>query len=257
MKKSEIKKIPKKIDTMSCATDEGRKMTLIQHFSELRRRVIYVLLIFSVLFGGGWILSPILQQFLSQPLLSIWANGSMLYTGLTDGLMIQFQLATLFAIVGTLPVLLWHVWAFVGAGLKQNEKKFIAPVLIVSPLLFISGAAFAFYVLFPVAFKFFVELNGAAPVPTAFLPAMKDYLSLTISLLKIFGIAFQLPLVLVVLNRLGLLSRAATIRSRRYTIVVIFIAAAILTPTSDIVSQFMLAIPLWILFEASIWFMKK
>ncbi len=236
---------------------QAPKMTLMQHFAELRRRVMYVLLIFLVLFGIGWFLAPSMQKFLAEPLMDVWPNGKMLYTGLADGLMIKFDISTLFAMVGTIPVVLWHVWAFVSAGLKRKEKRFIAPILIISPLLFVSGAAFAFYVMFPVAFKFFVDLNQSAPVPTTFLPAVKDYLSLTISLLKIFGIAFQLPLVLVLLNRLGILSRAATIKSRRYTIVVIFIAAAIITPTSDIVSQCMLAVPLWALFELSILFMKK
>jgi sec-independent protein translocase protein TatC len=231
-------------------------MTLLQHFAELRRRVMWVALIFCVAFGIGWLLIPTMQEFLTGPLMSVWPNGTMLYTGLADGLMIQFSLATLFALVATVPAVLWHIWAFVAPGLHAGEKKFIAPILILSPLLFVAGAAFAFYILFPWAFAFFVELNESAPVPTAFLPAMTDYLSFSIELLKAFGIAFQLPLVMVLLNRIGLLSRRAAIKSRRYAIVGIFIVAAILTPP-DIVSQCVLAAPLILLFEISILFMKK
>lgn len=233
-----------------------KRMTLMQHFSELRRRILWVFLIFALAFGLGWFVGPYMQEFLTQPLLNVWPDGELLYTGLSDGLMIQFSLATLVAILITLPVLLWHFWAFVSPGLHDNEKKFILPSLILSPVLFITGAAFAFYILFPVVFKFFVELNQSSPVPSILMPAVKDYLSFAIGLLKIFGIAFQLPLVLVLLNRLGILPRAAIVKFRRYAVVFIFVIAAILTPP-DIVSQTMLAIPLWALFELSILFMKK
>lgn len=233
-----------------------KKMTLLQHFAELRRRVLWLLLFFVIAFGIGWVVAPYLQEFLSMPLLSIWPDGTMLYTGLADGLMIQFSLSTLFAMFVSAPVLLWHVWAFVSPGLHGPERKIIAPMLIASPVLFLTGMAFAFYVLFPVAFKFFIELNNSSPVPAMLLPAVRDYLGFAIRLLKAFGIAFQLPLVLIMLNRVGVLSRATIIKSRRYAVVGIFVLSAILTPP-DIVSQCMLALPLWALFEISLLFMKK
>ncbi len=232
------------------------KQTLIQHFSELRRRVLWTALVFAVAFVAGWFLSPYALQFLSAPLMSVWPDGVMLYTGLADGLMIQFSVAGLFAMVATMPALLWHIWAFVAPGLKKGEKNIIAPILILSPVLFIVGTAFAFYILFPVVFKFFVDLNQSSPVPSVLLPAIKEYLVFAIGLLKIFGVAFQMPLVLVLLNRLGILSRAAVIKSRRYAIVGIVILAAILTPP-DIVSQVMLAIPMLALFEISVLFIRK
>lgn len=232
------------------------KMTLMQHFSELRRRVLWVFLIFAVGFGLGWFVAPYLQEFLTAPLMSVWPDGAMLYTGLADGLLIQFNLATLVALLISLPALLWHIWAFVSPGLHKKEKVFIVPVLILSPVLFLLGAAFAFYILFPVVFKFFVDMNQASPVPSIMLPAARDYLSFAIGLLKVFGIAFQMPLILVLLNRLGILSRASVVKFRRYAVVFIFVIAAILTPP-DIVSQTMLAIPMWALFEISIFFMKK
>jgi sec-independent protein translocase protein TatC len=232
------------------------KMTLMQHFAELRRRILWVFAIFAGAFCLGWMVAPHLQEFLTSPLMSVWPDGAMLYTGLADGLMIQFSLATTVAILAALPAALWHVWAFAAPGLRSNEKRFIMPILILSPVLFFVGAAFAFYILFPVAFKFFISLNQSSPVPSVLLPAVKDYLSFAIGLLKVFGIAFQMPLVLVLLNRLGILPRAVVVRARRYAIVVIFLVAAVLTPP-DVVSQTLLAIPMWALFEASILFMRK
>ncbi len=246
----------KKKKTVSNHESPTARMTLMQHFAEMRRRVLWLLIIFCAAFGIGWFVAPYLQEFLTEPLMSVWPNGTMLYTGLADGLLIQFSLATLVAILISLPALLWHVWGFVAPGLHKNEKRLIMPILILSPVLFITGAAFAFYILFPLAFKFFVEMNQASPVPSVLLPAMKDYLSFAIGLLKVFGIAFQLPLVMVLLNRLGILSRATVVKSRRYAIIGIFVVAAILTPP-DIVSQCLLAIPMWGLFELSILFMKK
>lgn len=232
-----------------------KKMTLLQHFTELRRRILWIALWFLGAFIMGWVLSPMIQQFLTGPLLSVWPDGALIYSGLTDGLMIQFSLAGLFGLLVVLPVVLWHVWAFVAPGLKQNEKRFIWPILIMSPLLFLLGAGFAFFFLLPVVFKFFVELNQSAPVPAVLLPAVRDYLGFAIGLLKVFGVAFQLPLLLVLLNRIGVLSRARAVAMRRYAIVLIVIVAAILTPP-DIVSQIMLAVPMWGLFEISIFFMR-
>ncbi|MDE6478394.1 MAG: twin-arginine translocase subunit TatC, partial [Alphaproteobacteria bacterium] len=180
-----------------------KRMTLMQHFAELRRRVLWTFLIFACAFAVGWVAAPWVQNFLTAPLLAVWPDGELLYTGLADGLMIQFSLATLVALLVATPAVLWHVWAFVAPGLHANERRVIWPVLILSPILFLLGAGFAFYVLFPVAFRFFIELNLASTVPAVIMPAMRDYLSFTIGLLKIFGVAFQLPLVLVLLNRVG------------------------------------------------------
>lgn len=232
------------------------KMTLMQHFAEFRRRVVWIALVFAVAFGVGWWASGALQNFLTSPLMTVWPDGTMLYTGLADGLMIKFSLSTLVALMVVAPVALWHMWAFAAPGLRENERRFIWPVLVLSPVLFLAGAAFAFYVLFPVAFKFFVDLNQSAPVPSILMPAAREYLTFAIGLLKVFGIAFQLPLVLVLLNRAGVLPRRVAQRMRRYAIVLIAIAAAVMTPP-DIVSQILLAVPMWALFEISILFMRR
>ncbi len=233
-----------------------KHMTLVQHFSELRRRILWVALIFVLAFAGGWYVAPVLQDFLTAPLLSVWGDGTLLYTGVSDGFMIRFSLATMFALIVVLPIILWHVWAFVAPGLKKDERRLIWPLLVASPLLFLAGAGFAFYFLFPVVFRFFVELNQSAPVPSVLLPVARDYLAFAIGMLKVFGVAFQFPLLMILLNKIGILSRSAVLRMRRYAIVLIVVAAAILTPP-DVVSQVMLALPMWVLFEISILFMRR
>ena len=233
-----------------------KNMTLLQHFSELRRRILWVLLFFLLAFVCGWYVSPMLQDFLTAPLLSVWNEGTLLYTGLSDGLMIQFSLATLFALIIVLPVMLWHAWAFIAPGLKKNERRLIWPMLVASPVLFLLGAGFAFYFLFPVVFRFFVELNQSSLVPSMLMPVARDYLSFAIGMLKVFGVAFQLPLVMILLNKIGVLPRSRVLKVRRYAIVLIIVAAAILTPP-DVVSQIMLALPMWALFEVSILFMRR
>lgn len=233
-----------------------KQMTIMQHFAEMRRRILWTLLIFVCAFFVGIYLSPLIQGFLTVPLLKVWNTGTFLYGGLSDGLMISFSLGFTFALFVSLPVVLWHVWAYVAPGLKNKERDFIWPFLIASPLLFLTGAAFAFWVLFPVVFKFFVQLNLSTPVPAVILPAARDYLGFAIGLLKVFGIAFQLPLIMVLMNRIGLLKRNAVINFRRYAIVIIVVVAAILTPP-DVVSQILLAVPLWLLFELSILFMRR
>ena len=232
-----------------------KRMTLGQHFAEIRRRILWTFAVFVLTLIMGWYLSPWLQDVLTAPLFNVWPEGALLYTGIADGLMIRFSLSVLFGLFITTPFALSQVWFFVAPGLHKKERTFVWPILIASPLLFLLGACFAFYVLFPFVFGFFIELNQSAPVPAVVLPTATDYLSFAIGLLKVFGIAFQLPLVLVLLNRVGILSRERALKMRRYAIVLIVVAAAILTPP-DVVSQILLALPMWGLFEISLLFMR-
>ena len=233
-----------------------KQMTMMQHFAELRRRILWTLVVFVCAMIFGWYISPLVQDFLTAPLIDIWPDGALLYSGLTDGLMIRLSLAFVVALGVTIPVGLWQVWAYVAPGLKQKERNFIFPILILSPVLFVVGAGFAFWVLIPFVCRFFLELNESAPVPSLILPVARDYLSFSIGLLRVFGIAFQLPLVMILLNRMGVLSRGSVVKMRRYAIVLIVIAAAVLTPP-DIVSQILLALPMWALFEVGVLFMRR
>lgn len=232
------------------------KMTLLQHFAELRRRILWCAVIFVFAFALGWVVSPYIELFLVKPLMGVWQNTMLLYTGINDGLMIQFSLATLVALIITVPCLMWHTWAYVAPGLHKNERQFLIPIFVFSPVLFLMGAAFAFYILFPFVFKFFIDLNESALIPNVLLPSVRGYLSFCIDLLKVFGLAFQLPLVLIGLNRAGVLSKQMAIKARRYVIIAVFVIAAMLTPP-DVVSQILLALPMWGLFEISILFMRR
>ena len=233
-----------------------KKMTIMQHFAELRRRILWIVACFVIAFVGGWFVAPYVQSFLTAPLIDVWDDAQMLYTGITDGLMVQLSIALLVAIMLTTPFALYQIWKYIAPGLHKNERRFVISIFVFSPLLFVLGVAFAFYMLFPFVFRFFIELNESAPVPAVIMPAVRDYMTFAIGLLKVFGIAFQLPLVLILLNRAGVLSRARVVAMRRYAIIFIVIAAAILTPP-DIVSQILLAVPMLALFEISILFMKN
>ena len=135
------------------------RMTIGQHLSELRRRILWTLLVFILALIIGWYVSPYLQELLVQPLLNVWPDGELLYTGLADGLMIRFSLSVLFGLFFTTPFALWQIWAYVAPGLHKSERSIIWPILIASPILFLVGAAFAFYILFPFVLSFFIELN--------------------------------------------------------------------------------------------------
>ena len=112
------------------------KMTMMQHFAELRRRILWTLCVFVFAFVFGWVVAPYVESFLIQPLLNVWHRAALLYTGLTDGLMIQFSLATLIALIITVPVALWNIWAYIAPGLHKNEKQFLIPIFLFLPLLF-------------------------------------------------------------------------------------------------------------------------
>jgi sec-independent protein translocase protein TatC len=118
------------------------KMTMLQHFSELRRRILWCALVFVLAFVFGWVISPYTELFLTQPLLNVWDDTTLLYTGLSDGLMIQFSLATLVALIITIPVGLWHIWAFMAPGLHKNEKQFFVPIFLFLQQLTTIGAIF-------------------------------------------------------------------------------------------------------------------
>lgn len=233
-----------------------KKMTLMQHFSELRRRILFVVVGFLAAFAIGWYVSDWLLEFIVAPLINVWTDGVLMYSGLTDGLMLRLSLAALFGLLVIIPLGLWNLWAFVAPGLKKQERKLIWPVLFLSPVLFLLGAAFAFYLLFPIVFNFFVQLNQVVDMPVIMLPDARSYVAFAIGMLKVFGVVFQLPLILVLMNRIGVLPRSRVVAMRRYAIVLIVVVAAVLTPP-DVVSQLMLAIPMWILFEISILFMRN
>jgi sec-independent protein translocase protein TatC len=228
-----------------------QKMTLMQHFRELKRRAAWSVLFFLAAFAGGFYAAPAMQRLIMAPLLSVWGDAMMIYTGIQDSLTIQISLAGLFALALSLPFLLYQLWAYVRPALKPNEKKIALPLLFMSPVLFLSGAAFAYFFLLPLMFGFFISIGSDS---VSLLPNAKNYLSFSIGMLEAFGFAFQLPLVLVLLNRAGVLSKRQILSATRYIIVGIFVLSAVLTPP-DVISQIALSLPLVVLFGLSFLFM--
>lgn len=251
---------------MSDAIDEidGSKAPLMDHLIELRRRLLVSIAALVVAFAIAFTQSKTIFAFLVQPL--VRAEGGhhtqLIYTKLYEAFFVEVKVAAFAALCLAFPVIANQLWAFVAPGLYRNEKRAFLPFLIMTPVLFTAGAALAYYIVAPISFRFFLKFddNGAATgfAQTA-LPTMNDYLSLIMHFMAGFGIAFLLPVLLMLLERAGIVSRTQLKAGRRYAIVGAFVVAAILAPP-DVLSQALLAIPLIALYEASIigiWFSER
>ena len=172
----------------------------------------------------------------------------MIATAVTTPFIVPLKVAMLAAVVISLPYTLYQAWAFIAPGLYQHEKRFIAPLVIVSTLLFLVGMAFAYFLVFPVVFGF---IAGSAPQGVAVMTDIGNYLDFVITLFMAFGIAFEVPIVVVALVKFGFTSVEQLKEARSYVIVGAFVVGAIFTPP-DVLSQIMLAVPLWLLYEAGI-----
>lgn len=223
--------------------------TFISHLLELRNRllriVIGLLLITVVLFP----FANDIYHFLAMPLLhSLPAGGQMIATGVTSPFFVPMKVVLLAACVISLPHTLYQVWAFVVPGLYAHERRMIWPLISASTLLFLCGMAFAYFAVFPVVFGF---ISSSAPDGVAVMTDIGNYLDFAISLFIAFGLAFEVPVAVVLLVMAGAVSVAQLREARAYVIVGAFVLGAIFTPP-DVISQFMLAIPLWLLYEAGI-----
>lgn len=229
---------------------------LLAHMVELRKRLIYSMLAIITGFAGCYVFAPEIYGFLVRPLAE--ASGDehrrLIYTGLTEAFVTYVKLALWAGCFVAFPVIAAQIWLFVAPGLYRSERKAFLPFLAASPVLFAAGAALAYYLVFPLAWKFFLGFEvPSAPnsLPIQLEARVSEYLSLSMTIIFAFGLAFQLPVALVLLTRIGLLSAAKLSKFRRYAVVIIFIVAAVLTPP-DVVSQISLAIPLMLLYEISI-----
>ncbi len=230
-------------------------MTFIEHLEEFRKRLIVCIVAVIVGFGIAWNFAEKLFKLLLYPLLPLLDkyHGELIYTGLTEPFMLYLKISLLFGGLLAAPVIFYEIWAFISPGLKVQEKKYAVPFIFFSTFFFVGGALFGFLVVFPFAFKYFLSLTAS------FFSAkisIQEYFGFACRVLLAFGLVFEFPIVAVILARIGILDEKFLRKYRKYSIVIIFIAAAVLTPGPDPISQICLAIPLLILYELSIFLVK-
>ncbi|MDD9901719.1 MAG: twin-arginine translocase subunit TatC [Alphaproteobacteria bacterium] len=235
-------------------------MSMITHLTELRRRLIYCMIALGLASALAYSFATDIYAFLIRPLEGALhgEDRRMIYTGLAEAFVTYLKLSIFAGAFITMPFILYQIWRFVAPGLYKNEKRAFLPFLVATPALFFAGGAFVYYAVVPMAWRFFAgfETGGAETgLPIQLEARVGEYLSFIMSLIFSFGICFQLPVLLTLLGRAGIVSAAAVAQKRRFAIVGVLVAAAIFTPP-DIVSQICLAIPLMGLYEISIWLMR-
>jgi sec-independent protein translocase protein TatC len=237
---------------------EASRAPLLEHLREFKQRIIIATVAWMVGFALSYWYVQEIYGFLMQPLADSLQQGEsrrLIYTSLPETFLTYIRLSAFAGLFLAFPVIAAQIYGFLSPGLYRNERRALLPYLIASPLLFVAGAALAYYQVFPLAWKFFLSfetgLGGATPLPIELDAKVSDYLALVMQLLIAFGLSFQMPIILTLLAQIGVVSAAGLARTRRYALVVIVIVAAILTPP-DVFSQIALAAPLYLLYEISI-----
>ena len=231
------------------STLEPLSDSFISHLVELRNRVLRAVLAVAAIFVGLFPFAKDLYTLLAQPLLStLPKGGQMIATDVVGVFFVPVKVTMLAAFLIALPYVLYQMWAFVAPGLYSHEKKLVAPLVMVSTLLFLAGMSFAYFLVFPVVFA---AMTAFTPEGVSWMTDINKYLDFVLTLFVAFGVTFEVPVAVVVLARLGVVSVAQLKEARPYVIVGAFIIAAVVTPP-DVVSQFMLAMPLWLLYELGV-----
>ena len=220
--------------------------SISSHLLELRSRLIRVIICLGVLFIAGIPFASEIYGFVASPLLTILPEGSsMIATQVTSPFMAPIKLVLFAALLITMPYLFYEVWMFMSPGLYKNEKTFVMPLMITTIILFTAGIAFAYFIVCPIIFKFFI---ASAPNSIQVMTDISQYLNFIIKLVFAFGIAFEIPVATFLLIKSGIVKKDSLIKSRPYLIILFFVIGMLLTPP-DIFSQLFLALPMWLLFE--------
>lgn len=230
--------------------DEPEKpMTLLDHLGELRSRLVRGFVAVLIAFFGCYSFAKELFHALSQPLLAVMpADAKFIYTGVAEGFFVDLKVGFVAALFVASPYLFYQIWAFVAPGLYEEEKRYAIPLALCSAVFFIGGAAFCYLVVFPFAFTFFLSYSTESIVAML---SISEYLSFALKMLIAFGLIFEMPLFAFFLSRMGLITAQKMRRARKYSVLGVFIVAAILTPP-DVFSQILMAIPMLLLYEISI-----
>jgi len=233
------------------------KAPLLDHLIELRRRLLYAVMALVVACIIGFCFADQIFDFLARPLADAFGGregAKLVYTKLYEAFFVKLKVAMFAGFFVSFPFIANQIWLFIAPGLYRHEKKALLPFLFATPVLFLLGAALAYYFVMPAAFRFFLSFehhDTLGGISQEALPAMGDYLSLVMHMVFAFGFSFLLPVLLVLLARVGIVSLETLVKGRRYAIVIAFAIAAVVTPP-DVISQLMLAIPLCLLYEISI-----
>jgi sec-independent protein translocase protein TatC len=229
--------------------NEEEKQPFAAHRDELRKRLIVCLAAVGIGFVACYFFKVELFYILVAPLQKVMKSGeTLIYTHLPEAFFTFLKTAFIGGLMLASPIIIYQFWMFIAPGLYDREKRLLLPILFLSILFFAGGALFAYYIVFPYGFQFFLSFATDTIRP---MPSMKEYLGFASKLLLAFGLIFELPLVVTFLAKLGIVSVDFLKKNRKYAILLIFIVAAVLTPP-DVVTQFMMAVPLMALYEVSI-----
>jgi len=230
------------------------KMSLTSHLEELRKRLMRSLIAAFIAFGLCYNFREWLFEILTRPLVeSLPDNSHIIFTSLPEAFFNYLKISFVAGLIVSSPYILYQIWKFISPGLYQSEKKYIAPFVISSTVLFIGGVLFGYFLALPPAFRFFLEFSTDFIKPML---TLREYLSLSLKLLLAFGVVFEMPVFIFFLAKIGVVDSKMLAKQRKYAILLIFIIAALLTPSPDAFSQTLMAIPMMVLYEFGIFVAK-
>lgn len=226
-------------------------MPILEHIRALRK--VLIVSAYFIAFGAiiGWFFSDQVYAYLAKPIVRL-GDIQFITTTPMEPMLVKLKVSLFVGVVIALPVVMWQIWGFVLPALKQNERKYLYMIVPSSVILFAAGAAMCFFVVLPIGIQFLIYAGGTALSSTPFV-TKTSYLSFLLTFLLTFGLVFQLPIVVLMLIRMGILSPKTLAKNRRWALLVIIILAVVISPTPDLVTQLLMAGPMYLLYEISIW----